>query len=104
MDAAANSVIVREVGLCDGLQSIARVLPNACLAGIGDCSHAPGASGNVSTEDVVFMFSSIGVSTGQGFNELLALRAKLATWLHGESLHGSLWRAGLPKTMLAVHA
>ena len=77
---------------------------DACLAGIGGCPHAPGASGNVSTEDVVFMFSSMGVSTGQDFNELLALRAKLANWLHGESLHGSLWRAGLPKTMLAVHA
>ena len=99
MDAAANSVIVREVGLRDGLQSIARVLPTACLAGIGGCPHAPGASGNVSTEDVVFLFSSMGVSTGHDFNQLLALRAKLANWLHG-----SLWRAGLPKTMLAVHA
>ena len=77
---------------------------DACLAGIGGCPHAPGASGNVSTEDVVFMFSSMGVSTGQDFDQLLALRAKLANWLHGESLHGSLWRAGLPKTMLAVHA
>jgi len=77
---------------------------DACLAGIGGCPHAPGASGNVSTEDVVFMFSSMGVSTGQDFDQLLALRAKLATWLHGESLHGSLWRAGLSKTMLAVHA
>ncbi|MBA2412322.1 MAG: hydroxymethylglutaryl-CoA lyase [Burkholderiaceae bacterium] len=77
---------------------------DACLAGIGGCPHAPGASGNVSTEDVVFMFSSMGVSTGQNFDQLLALRAKLANWLHGESLHGSLWRAGLPKTMLAVHA
>jgi hydroxymethylglutaryl-CoA lyase len=73
---------------------------DACLAGIGGCPHAPGASGNVSTEDVVYMFASMGVSTGQDFDRLIALRAKVAQWLEGEALHGSLWRAGLPKTML----
>jgi hydroxymethylglutaryl-CoA lyase len=75
---------------------------DACLAGIGGCPHAPGASGNVSTEDVVYMFASMGVSTGQDFDRLIALRAKVAQWLTGETLHGSLWRAGLPKTMLAA--
>ena len=73
---------------------------DACLAGIGGCPHAPGASGNVSTEDVVYLFASMGVSTGQNFDRLIALRAKLAQWLEGEALYGSLWRAGLPKTML----
>ena len=77
---------------------------DACLAGIGGCPHAPGASGNVSTEDVVYMFASMGVSTGQDFDQLIALRAKVAQWLEGETLHGSLWRAGLPKTMLAATA
>jgi hydroxymethylglutaryl-CoA lyase len=77
---------------------------DACLAGIGGCPHAPGASGNVSTEDVVYMFASMGVSTGQDFDRLIALRAKVAQWLEGEALHGSLWRAGLPKTMLAAAA
>jgi hydroxymethylglutaryl-CoA lyase len=77
---------------------------DACLAGIGGCPHAPGASGNVSTEDVVYLFASMGVSTGQDFERLLALRAKVAQWLEGEALHGSLWRAGLPKTMLAATA
>ena len=75
---------------------------DACLAGIGGCPHAPGASGNVSTEDVVYMFASMGVATGQDFDRLIALRAKVAEWLAGEILHGSLWRAGLPKTMLAA--
>jgi hydroxymethylglutaryl-CoA lyase len=75
---------------------------DACLAGIGGCPHAPGASGNVSTEDVVYMFASMGISTGQDFDRLLVLRAKVAEWLAGETLHGSLWRAGLPKTMLAA--
>ena len=77
---------------------------DACLAGIGGCPHAPGASGNVSTEDVVYMFASMGVSTGQNFDRLIALRSKVARWLEGETLHGSLWRAGLPKTMLAANA
>ena len=75
---------------------------DACLAGIGGCPHAPGASGNVSTEDVVYMFASMGVSTGQNFDQLIALRSKVAHWLEGEALHGALWRAGLPKTMLAA--
>ena len=61
---------------------------DTCLAGIGGCPHAPGASGNV--------------ATGQDFNQLIALRGKVAQWLEGEPLHGSLWRAGLPKTMLAA--
>ena len=74
---------------------------DACLGGIGGCPHAPGASGNISTEDVVYMFASMGVDTGQDFDRLLTLRAKVAQWLQGETLHGSLWRAGLPKTMLA---
>ncbi len=75
---------------------------DACLAGIGGCPHAPGASGNVATEDVVYLFASMGVTTGQGFDRLIALRAKVADWLEGEALHGAIWRAGLPKTMLAA--
>lgn len=77
---------------------------DACLAGIGGCPHAPGASGNVSTEDVVYLFASMGVPTGQDFDRLIALRAKVADWLQGETLHGSLWRAGLPKTMQSLPA
>ncbi|HEV8312316.1 MAG TPA: hydroxymethylglutaryl-CoA lyase [Burkholderiaceae bacterium] len=72
---------------------------DACLAGIGGCPHAPGASGNVTTEDLVYLFASMGVDTGQDFDRLIALRAKVAQWLEGETLHGTLWRAGLPKTM-----
>ena len=72
---------------------------DACLAGIGGCPHAPGASGNVTTEDVAYMFASMGVPTGQDFDALIALRTKVAHWLEGEELHGTLWRANLPKTM-----
>jgi hydroxymethylglutaryl-CoA lyase len=72
---------------------------DACLAGIGGCPHAPGASGNVATEDIAYLFASMGVPTGQDFDALIALRAKVARWLDGETLHGTLWRADLPKTM-----
>ena len=77
---------------------------DACLGGIGGCPHAPGASGNVATEDAVYLFRSMGVDTGQDFDRLLALRAKVAGWLDGETLHGTLWRAGLPKTLLPADA
>jgi len=72
---------------------------DASLAGIGGCPHAPGASGNVATEDVAYLFASMGVSTGIDCDHLLALRRQVAGWLEGETLHGSLWRAGLPKTI-----
>jgi hydroxymethylglutaryl-CoA lyase len=75
---------------------------DACLAGIGGCPHAPGASGNVSSEDVAYLFASMGIATGIDFDALLKLRAKVATWLEGEALHGTIWRAGLPKTMRAA--
>ncbi|CAN7301063.1 hydroxymethylglutaryl-CoA lyase [Polaromonas sp. LjRoot131] len=72
---------------------------DACLAGIGGCPHAPGASGNVASEDLAYMFASMGIQTGIDFDKLMALRGQVAGWLEGESLHGTLWRAGLPKTM-----
>lgn len=72
---------------------------DACLAGIGGCPHAPGASGNVATEDLAYMLASMGMDTGIDFDALMALRKKVALWLQGETLHGTLWRAGLPRTL-----
>lgn len=77
---------------------------DACLAGIGGCPHAPGASGNVTTEDLVFMLASMGIATGIDIEQLLTLRGRVAQWLDGETLHGTLWRAGLPKTFQACPA
>jgi hydroxymethylglutaryl-CoA lyase len=71
---------------------------DACLAGIGGCPHAPGASGNVDTEDLVFMLESMGLSTGIDLTLLIELRGRVAGWLEGETLHGTVWRAGFPKT------
>jgi len=75
---------------------------DASLAGIGGCPHAPGASGNASTEDLAYMLASMNIHTGIDLDQLLLLRAKIAEWLRGETLHGTLWLAGLPKTMKAV--
>lgn len=72
---------------------------DACLAGIGGCPHAPGASGNVATEDLAYLFASMGIDTGIDFDKLMALRAQVAQWLAGECLHGSIAQAGLPKTL-----
>ncbi len=72
---------------------------DASIAGIGGCPHAPGASGNVATEDLAYLFRSMDVETGLDFDRLIALRKQVARWLEGETLHGSVWRAGLPKTL-----
>lgn len=72
---------------------------DACLAGIGGCPHAPGASGNVATEDLAYLFASMGIETGIDFGKLMALRVQVAQWLAGECLHGSIAQAGLPKTL-----
>lgn len=77
---------------------------DACLAGLGGCPHAPGASGNVTTEDLAFMLESMGVQTGLDIAQLLVLRKQVAGWLAGEALHGTLWRAGLPRTFAPARA
>lgn len=65
-------------------------------AGLGGCPYAPGASGNVVTEDLVFMFEAMGIRTGIDIERLLAARETLAAGLPGESLYGMLLPAGLP--------
>jgi hydroxymethylglutaryl-CoA lyase len=75
---------------------------DACIGGLGGCPHAPGASGNVATEDLAYLFASMGQPTGLAFDALLRLRERVVHWLEGEALHGSIARAGLPKTLLAA--
>ena len=64
--------------------------------GLGGCPHAPGASGNVVTEDLVFMFEAMGVDTGVDLDRLLAARGALQAGLPGEPIYGMLPEAGLP--------
>jgi len=73
---------------------------DASLGGLGGCPYAPGASGNVVTEDLVFMFKAMGVATGVDLEKLVAARAPLMAGLPGEPLYGMLPEAGLPKNFL----
>lgn len=77
---------------------------DACLAGIGGCPHAPGASGNVASEDLAYMLASMSIDTGIDIDALLALRREVSQMLPGETLHGTLWRAGLPRTFAPAAA
>lgn len=70
---------------------------DASQGGLGGCPYAPGASGNVVTEDLVFMFEAMGVSTGVALDKLIAARAPLSAGLPGEAIYGMLPEAGLPK-------
>jgi len=65
--------------------------------GLGGCPYAPGASGNVVTEDLVFMFEAMGVRTGVDLERLFAARSALRAGLPGEPLYGMTPEAGLPK-------
>ena len=71
---------------------------DSCLAGLGGCPYAPGASGNVVTEDLVFMLESMGFSTGIDIEKLFAARAMLHAGLPAEPLSGQLPKAGIPPT------
>lgn len=70
---------------------------DASLGGLGGCPYAPGASGNVVTEDLVFMFEAMGVSTGVDIEKIIAARAPLMAGLPGEPVYGMTPEAGLPK-------
>ena len=79
---------------------------DASLGGLGGCPYAPGASGNVVTEDLVFMFEAMGVATGIDLRALIASRAPLQAGLPGEPLYGMTPEAGLPQGFIqgAAHA
>jgi hydroxymethylglutaryl-CoA lyase len=71
---------------------------DASLGGLGGCPFAPGATGNINTEDCVFLLESLGYETGIDIDALVRLRAMVETWLPGERFSGAIARAGLPKT------
>jgi hydroxymethylglutaryl-CoA lyase len=80
-------------GLEEGIRAF-----DSCLAGLGGCPYAPGASGNVVTEDLVFMLESMGFRTGIDLPKLLEARAVLHAGLPAEPMHGQLPKAGIPPT------
>jgi hydroxymethylglutaryl-CoA lyase len=75
---------------------------DASMGGLGGCPFAPGASGNVITEDLVFMFESMGVRTGIDLQKLFAARAVLIEGLPDEPVYGHTALAGLPKGFKAA--
>lgn len=77
---------------------------DSSLGGLGGCPTAPGASGNIVTEDLVFLFESMGVSTGIDLQKLMATRDIVAAALPEEELYGFTPRAGLPLGYKAAKA
>ncbi|HUZ65319.1 MAG TPA: hydroxymethylglutaryl-CoA lyase [Acetobacteraceae bacterium] len=92
------------LGLANALAGLEEGMRNfdAALAGLGGCPFAPGASGNIVTEDLVFMLESMGFATGIDIGKLIAARAILHEGLPAEPLHGQVQKAGLPKTFRAA--
>lgn len=80
-------------GLNEGLRGF-----DSCLGGLGGCPFAPGASGNIVTEDLVFMLESMGYRTGVDLPRLIEARQLLAAALPDEPLRSGVAAAGIPKT------
>lgn len=85
------------------LDAGARILDGS-LGGLGGCPFAPGATGNVVFEDLVFLCESKGFGTGIDIEKLVAVRAILRSEMPGEALYGGLARAGLPDRKSGVAA
>lgn len=91
-----------------GLANVAAALEtgvrafDSSLAGLGGCPFAPGATGNINTEDTAFMLESMGFATGIDIGALLELRRDVESWLGDERYSGAIARAGLPKTYQPV--
>ncbi|WP_298669737.1 hydroxymethylglutaryl-CoA lyase [uncultured Sphingomonas sp.] len=88
----------RGLGLANVLAALEMGLEtvDSSLGGIGGCPFAPGASGNIVTEDLVFMLQTMGLKTGIDLPKLLEVRKIIAAALPGEPLYGFTPDAGLP--------
>jgi hydroxymethylglutaryl-CoA lyase len=77
---------------------------DSSLGGLGGCPFAPGATGNVVTEDLVFMLESMGLRTGIDLDKLLAVRGIVAEGIPGEPLYGYVPDAGVTKGFVPASA
>jgi hydroxymethylglutaryl-CoA lyase len=91
----------RGTGLANAYAALQRGVArfDASIGGLGGCPYAPGASGNVATEDLVHMIEDLGIDTGISLDGLIAA-AHLAEEIVGRRLPGQVMRAG-PRTLLA---
>ena len=77
---------------------------DASQGGLGGCPYAPGATGNIVTEDLVFLLEAMGLRTGVDLHQLIASRSLIAEGLPGEPLYGNVAEAGLPKGFVPAAA
>ncbi|QKM64972.1 hydroxymethylglutaryl-CoA lyase [Polynucleobacter tropicus] len=70
---------------------------DSSMGGLGGCPYAPGASGNVVTEDLVFMFEAMGIKTGVNLDLLFEARQPLQIGVPNEAIYGMVPEAGVPK-------
>lgn len=96
----------RGLGLANVLAALEEGVRNfdASLGGLGGCPYAPGATGNVTMEDCVFMLEQMGFETGIDLAKLLQVRKTVEKDLPGVPFYGDVARAGVPKTYRAVAA
>lgn len=89
----------RGLGLANALAALEEGITtlDSSLGGLGGCPYAPGASGNIVTEDLVFMLDAMGLKTGIDLNKLLQVRSILTDALPQDELYGFTPEAGLPK-------
>ncbi len=74
---------------------------DSSLGGLGGCPYAPGATGNIVTEDLVFLLEGMGLRTGVDLDRLVLAREALLDGLPGETLYGHLHAVGYPKGFVA---
>ncbi|AMO72569.1 hydroxymethylglutaryl-CoA lyase [Sphingorhabdus sp. M41] len=88
----------RGLGLANVLAALEEGLDtiDSSLGGLGGCPFAPGASGNIVTEDLAFMLESMGLDTGVDLDKLFAVRSIIANALPNEPLYGFVTDAGIP--------
>lgn len=88
----------RGLGLANALAALEEGITtlDSSMGGLGGCPFAPGASGNLVTEDLCFMLAAMGVDTGIDLAALLEVRKIVAEGLPGEALYGFTALAGLP--------
>ena len=101
---AAHLHNTRGLGLANALAAYEEGVRHfdSSMGGLGGCPFAPGASGNVITEDLVFMFESMGMRTGVDFEKLMEARKLLIAGIPDEPVYGHTPMAGLPKGFRAA--
>jgi hydroxymethylglutaryl-CoA lyase len=101
---AAHLHNTRGLGLANALAAYEEGVRHfdSSLGGLGGCPFAPGASGNVITEDLVFMFEAMGVSTGIDLDKLMAARKLMVDAIPEEPTYGHFALAGVPKGFRAA--